>query len=413
MEHLEEAVDVLEAELLTRTRSAEHREPRSPAAEPEPEPVELVVVARPDPQSERRLQSVLDNGFSLGLGGVLLGQWRPGTTVDVRSDGTVTAESPPGADEFTGARLFTLPAADAGELLELLREADPEIREVAPQGPPLPRSPSEPPTVQSVHRRRQKMKLSVLGPVRLTRLPVANDGDDAQELTASLAPKQREILAFLAVHREGERREVITAAIWPDAPSERPYNRFHATVSQLRRALRTATHDEIHDIVHHHDGRFALAHDQVAVDVWDLQWALHQARTAESDDARGAALEQAIDAYTGDLGVDIDSEWAEAPREALRRDVLDAISALTRRLSRRDPGRCLTLMERARVLDRYNEAIYCDIMRLQARLGRHAGLPRTLSLLSTELAELDEEPSRETVALCESLQRKGTASGDG
>ncbi|MBC9719428.1 hypothetical protein H9Y04_43655 [Streptomyces sp. TRM66268-LWL] len=52
------------------------------------------------------------------------------------------------------------------------------------------------------------------------------------------------MLAYLALHRRGVRREVLAAALWPDAPSDRPYTSLHATVSQLRRALRSATGDK-------------------------------------------------------------------------------------------------------------------------------------------------------------------------
>lgn len=71
-----------------------------------------------------------------------------------------------------------------------------------------------------------------------------------------------------------------------------------------------------------------------------------------------------------------------------------------------DPVGALALLERARILDRYNETLYCDIARLQAELGQQDAIPRTLALLTTTLAEVDDEPSRETVALCDSLQRR-------
>jgi hypothetical protein len=46
-----------------------------------------------------------------------------------------------------------------------------------------------------------------------------------------------------------------------------------------------------------------------------------------------------------------------------------------------------------------------DIARFQAHLGRHDAIPRTLALLTTTLAEIDDQPSPETVSLCEFLQR--------
>jgi hypothetical protein len=70
-----------------------------------------------------------------------------------------------------------------------------------------------------------------------------------------------------------------------------------------------------------------------------------------------------------------------------------------------EPDQALALLERARIFDRYNEAIYRGIARFQAHLGRHDAIPRTLALLTTTLAEIDDQPSPETVFLCEFLQR--------
>jgi DNA-binding SARP family transcriptional activator len=221
-----------------------------------------------------------------------------------------------------------------------------------------------------------------------------------------MAPRQREVLAYLALHRDGTRRETLTADLWPDAPRDRPSNAFHATISQLRRALRIATHDAVHDITVHHDGHYALDHRQVTVDLWQLQDALEKGRRNGDEDSRRRALEHVIDLYAGDLADDLTTEWIETHREALRRDVLDAVSAMVRIVRDTDPERALALLERARVLDRYNETLYCDIVRLQAELGQQDAIPRTLALLTTTLAELDDEPSSETVALCEFLQRR-------
>ncbi|MBV9921839.1 MAG: hypothetical protein JOY78_13440 [Pseudonocardia sp.] len=46
------------------------------------------------------------------------------------------------------------------------------------------------------------------------------------------------------------------------------------------------------------------------------------------------------------------------------------------------------------------------MMRLQARLRRLDAIPRTLTLLTTRLAELDEHPSPHTVQLAQHLSRR-------
>ncbi|MEU6573604.1 hypothetical protein [Streptomyces sp. NPDC046805] len=530
VDDIDAALEAMETELLTRTRT--HTEPGTASHADNPAHGDLVLVATPAPHADRRLQALLDNGSTLGLAGILVGQWRPGVTARIRPDGNVTATSPSAADSLTGARLFTLPADDAQALLDLLHEAEPVTPPPTPRppgttapenpasgnlspgpepaasgpAPPRPRHcpadgtattppdirqtptaardqrtgpdnakrpeastatpgaadlqpattpprpgsapdeastppgpgpafvPGTPPTTarSDAPRRvttgrpaptdtapsladggdaprrqlatQQPLKLAVLGRMRLTHH--RGDGGEHANLTDDLSPRQREVLAYLALHRHGARRETLTAALWPDAPRDRPSNAFHATVSQLRRSLRAATHDAVRDITVHHDGHYGLDRDQVAVDLWELQDALEKSRSDSDEPRRRAALEHAVDLYAGDLADDLATEWIEVPRESLRRDVLDAVSALVRSVRDTDPEQALTLLERARVLDRYNEALYCDIARLQAELDQHDAIPRTLALLTTTLAEVDDEPSPDTVALFERLQRR-------
>ena len=191
--------------------------------------------------------------------------------------------------------------------------------------------------------------------------------------------------------------------IWPDAPASRPANSFHATLSQLRRAMREAAASGplLPDLVIHHDSHYELNREVVSADLWRLQTALE---TRGIPGQRLATLSDVPELYNGDLAADLTATWLEAPREALRRDVLDAFSVLTHAIGDSDPERALTLLERARQLDPYNEAIYCDIARAQARLGQSDAVTRTLRLLTAALTEIDERPNPETVALCERLR---------
>lgn len=461
------ALDAFEGELLRRTRTT--TDPRGDEAVSDQE---VVLVATPAAHADRRLQAILDNGSTLGLAGILLGQRRPGGTLRVRNDGTVAAVSPDLAEVFAGARLFNLPADDARALLDLFADAGPTAEPPSPsrplrtasdqpaptrtsprsgsttnrsrparrrlgpgshqgtttlpaggdsdagarQGPvadvrdeadphPAPAAATPTPALSRVSVRTdatalRPLELAVVGRIRLTHHLAG--GDTHADLTGSLAPKHREVLTYLALHPDGVRREALAGAIWPDAPRNRPYNSFHATLSQLRRALRIATHDEQTDITVHFDGHYALDRTQVSVDLWDIREALRAGRHY-ADDHR-AALERVLALYTGDLAVEITAEWVEAPREALRRDVLDVIGAEVSAVREADPEQALRLLEHARALDLYNEAVYRGIGRLQARMGRRDAVPRTLALLTTALAELDAEPSQETVDLFAALQ---------
>ncbi len=449
---LEDAITEMEAALLTRTRSLAEAPERATT------PPSLVLLARPDRHAEGRLQAVLDIGSTLGLAGILLGQWRPGTTALVRADGTIGATSPGPGEALAQTRLFTLPAADATALLATLHDAErsagpidsdqvrmdgsspttsrgdakgPAInaRSVPEQRPaetvlqlesgPHTTSSGTPPDEDTSDRAADRpgagdgqsqgrtsapepppaqLHLKVLGRVQLsmnTEPPVA--------LLHSLAPRQREILIFLACHPDGCRRDTLAAALWPNAPGDRPYNSFHATMSQMRRALRVATDGAIGDVVITEDGRYSLDQSVVTVDLWDVRRFLNDAKNASSVNAQREALLYATEMYGGDLAEDLSGQWIEAPREAIRRSILDAYSRLVRALGTDDLDQVLDLLERARELDPFNEAIYRDIMRVQARLRRFDGIPRTMAIMTQSLRTIGEHPGRATTELAEAL----------
>ncbi|WP_143086404.1 BTAD domain-containing putative transcriptional regulator [Amycolatopsis saalfeldensis] len=495
VDSLDAALDEMEAALLTRTRHAIEE------TEFQPTPASLVLLASPTPHAERRLQAVLDNGSTLGLAGILLGQWRPGATVRIRPDGTVSATSPGLGDALTGTRLFTLPAADTTELLTLLRDAEgptdlpgsgvepgaagdgglplvdvaedddriaqpsvPEQRSVEemtrlestrppdrqndPAAPmpslqvldvhaapvdvqppaPVPASPADDadghrtttddlvladnwstrpenppkPAVGDQPATRRPLAVRVLGRVYLA----LQDDSGERELGGALTPKQREVLVYLALHPHGVRREVLNEAVWPDSRPPRPYNSFHNTLSMLRRALSDATDGALDNVVLNDDGRYQLNPDLVTVDFWHLQHALQAPRPTDGDAL--LQLHDAVELYQGDLAEDLLVPWVEPFRETIRRDVLDALGALIRTHGDADPETMLTLLERTRKLDRYNEGVYRDIIRTQARLGQYAAIPRTLALLTATLDEIGQHPSADTLNLADFLQRRGS-----
>lgn len=125
------------------------------------------------------------------------------------------------------------------------------------------------------------------------------------------------------------------------------------------------------------------------------------------------AYREIVDSYGGPLAEGMPSiEWIEPAREATRRDAIDAVAALARAVVEQDPQQTLDLLEVARAFDPHNEALYRDIMRLQERLGQPDAIPRTLTLLTTRLAEIGETPSEHALALATRLrQRHQTTAG--
>lgn len=424
LDNLAMTLDVLETELLTRAR-------RAAAPNPPCNQVPLVLVATPTEDTARRTQAILENGSGFNVAGILLGQWRAGGTIRARDDGTVSATSPNLANQLTGARLFTLPSTDAADLLDLLSHADSTreptatadeepatatadgydfvLAEQADDSEQEPATPvaehrPAPPVPGDVQERVSAIDAPLLSFQILDRLHLTHTGTNPADIIDAIAPRQREILVYLALHRTGCRRESLTTALWPDAPGDRPYNSFHATLSQLRRALRKATHDAIPNFVVNDDNHYQLNTSLVTVDLWQLQDALTTRRRASTPPERMAAIQRITELYRGDLATGIAADWIDPAREALRREVLEALSATIRAVDD-DPEQMLTWLEKARRMDPYNEAIYRDLMRVQARLGQYDSIPRTLSLLTTSLAELDQRPTRDTLGLADFLQR--------
>lgn len=373
-----DALRVMEAELLSRSRARHDDEGHGDAKW-----AELVLLTRVQTVDVQRLQAVLDNGSALGLAAILIGHWPLGTTLRMRADGTVAVAAPAGVEvALGGARLFSVPMEDARALVELLADSAASRT--------------------SARSDKHTIGVHVLGAVRLTY--EAPNAPVTTEITDVLTQKQRELLAFLTLHPDGARRETVAATLWPEAPHSRPYNSLNATLSQVRRALRSATGGNVFEATLLSDGRHALDKDQIAVDLWEFKSALASARRlVDHQERAGAGLQQAADVYKGDFAEDVVAEWAETPREEIRRDYLDAISTLVQYLRQSDPRHALHLLERARERDPYNEALYQDIARLQAQLGLLDAVRRTLELLKRSLAEIDEEPSPSMVRLCEAL----------
>jgi DNA-binding SARP family transcriptional activator len=382
------ALDELEIALAARTRHAATPSSTTPNHGP------LILLSRTTGLTERRLHSILHNGARLGLAAILLGQWQPGTTLRVDAAGIVndTNRDP----DLLGTRLYSLPADDTTQLLDLLSQAEqpanaPDTNVVDATTEPAPAdepvtghtTPAEPPT------RHDTPDPAILDLRVLGRLHLFHNG---QDLIKSVAPKQKELLVYLALHPRGVRRDAIVADIWPDAPGRRPANSFHATLSQLRRALRTATADMIVDITVNEDGHYALTPTIVDVDLWRLR------RTLGTDQPAAHIL----DLYQGDLANGLAPEWLLAPREGLRRDVLDALHA--KATSEPDRETQLEILERMRSIDPYNEDIYRDIIRVQGDSGKARHIDRTLALLAATLDELGEQPEIDTVTLANQVK---------
>jgi DNA-binding SARP family transcriptional activator len=238
------------------------------------------------------------------------------------------------------------------------------------------------------------------------------DGVAEREITSAFQPRVRELLVFLALHPDGASRETLIGALWAHSPPEKTTNAMNTSLSRLRRSLVGATDGALSDLVLAGEGRYRLDPELVEVDYHRFAAAVAARRSAATDRDRVEAYQRIVDSYTGPLADGLSTEWLETAREATRRDAIDAVAALARALVEHDPQQTLDLLEVARAFDPHNELIYRDIMRLQERLGQPDAIPRTLTLLTTRLAEVDDRPTQQAVTLADRLRRRHDTTTD-
>lgn len=123
------ALDELEIEISRRLRT--HLDP-TPTGPGQPGAVHghqpLVLIAALDADIEahgdRRLQSVLDHGASLGIAAILTGSWVAGTTCHLDDTATITHATGPAAHALRETTLFTMPTQHALDALDIFAQLD-------------------------------------------------------------------------------------------------------------------------------------------------------------------------------------------------------------------------------------------------------------------------------------------------
>lgn len=257
------------------------------------------------------------------------------------------------------------------------------------------------------------LTVDVLGGLRVHWHPEPGGPGGEREITGTLQPRTMELLVLLALHPDGATRETLVSALWGHDPPARPTNALHTTLSRLRHALAAATDGAVTDVVSASTGRYQLDPAHVRSDYWRFAHAVAARRSASTDQARVEAYRDVVNSYGGPLADGMSNEWIEPAREAIRRDAIDAVAALARALVESDPQQTLDLLEVARAFDPHNELLYRDIMRLQERLGQLDAIPRTLTLLTTRLAEVDAAPTPQARGLAARLGQRREDDPDG
>ncbi|MEU7617250.1 BTAD domain-containing putative transcriptional regulator [Micromonospora rifamycinica] len=436
---LSDALTVVEEQILYRTRLCLDYEVDTVAvlrdAHPSVDalPSLLLIADTAQAHENTRTAALLTQGQRLDIQGALLGAWPHGDTLAVDVDGTTTAadsDRSQGTDLPEVGRLTVLTAADTIDLLTALtgahagppqlpargRHADareprttpPVSRPVADAAPPTgdeappasvatpvaptnanpPQAPSPTADGQPEFRGGQ-VGVQILGVAQIL----------GRDTSMPLRAKALELLVYLTVHDGEATQDAILDDLLPDAPAAKAPHRLHTYVSALRKTLARTGGPGTY--LTHPTHRYALNRRGIDTDLWRMRAALRDATHATSDADRLAALRRAVDAYGGPLADGFDYEWIEAHREGIRRQALDAHLALA--TTTPDPHEALAVLQAAIRHDPYAEPLYQQAMRAYATLGHLDEVHALRQSLTRRLAEIDAEPSADTLALADHL----------
>ncbi|GAA0479906.1 hypothetical protein Aca07nite_87630 [Actinoplanes capillaceus] len=465
-----EALTMVEELLIERRRQLQDYDAvdldQMRAADPyhPPVPPILLIAEVPAPDLHARVTTTVQLGAPLAINAVLLGDWPTGHTRTVSADGhtsddhdrlavldvpttiqllgvlheahtgkpatsdtnttavTQTAETLPDnasvtAETDTTRATQSQPADDAHRDTAQSDVTRGDTTASDPDSANEPEAPAPGPAA-TASARRPTTRAGQRLPVRIQLLgePAIHDGDT--NLAAVLRQHARELLVYLAVHRNGADLSEIMEVMWPNASVRRASERLSTEVADVRRRIRQAAGDNpqpsqgkrstsaprLQPVVNS-GSRYHFDPAIVDIDLWQLTDALRAAAATTDRATRLAALQHAIDLDTGTLADGIDYDWIDQPREHLRRQCLRARVHLADLLMEDDPKRALHLYQDACDLDPLNEEVARRTMKAMAAVGDTDGIRTRLDQLRAALDTIDEELAAETIDLVKQLQR--------
>jgi DNA-binding SARP family transcriptional activator len=211
-----------------------------------------------------------------------------------------------------------------------------------------------------------------------------------------LKPRARTLLRLLAA--QGGRplhREVIQAALWPDATSESAARNLHVAISSLRQALEPGVARAGFTLLVRDGDAYCLASgSELRIDLVAFECdvgAGRRARTA-GDAARAmACLEAALDRWTGDLlPEDGAADWAVEQRERCRSLAAEAAEWLAQlRRGGGDPAGGARAAARGLRVERYHDPLWRLLVAARDEAGDPVAASRARADYRRVLSELD------------------------
>lgn len=250
--------------------------------------------------------------------------------------------------------------------------------------------------MQVVRNRPHILEVYSLGQAAVYRDGVAPARSEWQSATA------KELFLYLVEYPDGQRKEVILAALWPDQTYARANNTFHTSLKRLRGALRM-------DVVHIEDNVYRI---NPALNLWhdgtEARALIDRARQTEIPKLARRWWAAGTDLMQGAFAEEVYRDWAGARRQFWQAQAHEALMWLANdALSRSAFEEATNWGQRLLANDATDESIHALLMRVFAAAGWRDRLTRQYKEVCQVLSyELDAEPSRATQELYWELQRQ-------
>jgi DNA-binding SARP family transcriptional activator len=194
------------------------------------------------------------------------------------------------------------------------------------------------------------------------------------------------------------RRDDVAFGLWPDRPEPDARRALASALYRLRRLIPGSVSWLVAD-------RESIAMRAAWLDTDAF---VHLAESADPADWRAA-----LDLYAGDLLPSVDADWADRPRDILRERYVSLLAAVTvDREAAGDLAVALVLARRWCAADPLDEPAHQAVMRLYARLDRHAAALDHFDGLDRRLrTELGVEPLAATRSLAERIRSELALAG--
>jgi len=217
-----------------------------------------------------------------------------------------------------------------------------------------------------------------------------------------VSTKARDLLAYFLTFR-GEHIPADRAfdAIWSEKGG-RGLTAFHTALSRLRNALRSGENPPRLILVEAGEYRLDAARFKIDVDEFDA--ALAKARVTTDEEA-AIHLQDAINFYHGEYLQNLYYDWLFPERRRLTQDYLGVLRTLANfHYIHERYTRSLELLDRALRVDKLQEDLHCQAMRVYAALGDRSGLIQQYQEMQQVLEkELDLKPLPATEILYQKL----------